>query len=103
MSQRGFLSFRAEHLRKINAQRRALSQPDIYTIPVLTKAQVMFVSAAEMNNEPGSCYNCHFYNFGRSCMLIGPGVQVKKFTYPPEPTSDAKVIEYWPCCGMTTI
>jgi hypothetical protein len=32
-------------------------------------------------------------------MLIGTNVKVKKFIYPPVETSDAKRIEYWPCCS----
>lgn len=32
-------------------------------------------------------------------MLIGPNVPVRRFIYPPVATSDAKRIEYWPCCG----
>lgn len=93
-----FFKYRAAQLAKINSQRRAQSQPDIYCVPTLTKGQVMFVSAGEMNNEPASCYNCEFYNAGRSCQLIGPHVEVRKFIY-GEPD---KAIEYWPCCSMHT-
>ena len=97
---RNLLIYRAEHLRKINSMRRAISQPDIYTVPVPNKGQVLFVSAAEMHNEPASCYNCAFYNRDKSCQLIGPHVIIRKFIYPPAPTSDSKQIEYWPCCSM---
>lgn len=94
----GFLEYKDKNLPKVNAMRRAISQPDIYTVPVLGKAKVLFVSASEMNNEPASCANCVFYNWGRSCQLIGPHVKVRKIVY-GEPD---KAIEYWPCCGMQT-
>lgn len=97
---RNFLVFGLKQLRKMNAQRRALSQPDVYAIPTPTKGEVLFVPAAAMNSEPASCYNCIRYNHGKSCGIIGPWVTVKKLSYPPRPTADAKVIEYWPCCGM---
>lgn len=92
----GFLKYKPKHLPKINSIRRAVSQPDITSLPILTKEQVLFVSAAEMANEPASCYNCRFYNHGKSCGIIGPLTIVKKFVY-GEPD---KPIEYWPCCGM---
>jgi hypothetical protein len=97
----GFYKYRDSNLRKVNSIRRAISQPtqaDI--VPVLSKGQVLFVPAAQMNHEPASCYNCTFYNHGQSCQLIGSSVVVKKFTYPREATGDAKQIEYWPCCSM---
>lgn len=97
---KGFLAFKVENLRKVNAQRRALSQPDIYAIPTPSKGEVMFVPAAQMGGEPASCYNCHFYNYGKSCGLIGPWTRIEKFIYPKEATADAKRIEYWPCCSM---
>lgn len=96
---KNFKVFTAEQLRKINSQRRALSQPTILDPPTLTKGQVMYVPEAQMEGEPSTCYNCHFYNYGRSCQLMGPGVKIKKFVYPQEATSDAKRIEYWPCCS----
>lgn len=94
----GFLKYTKEHIGKVNAIRRTVSQPDIYTIPIPSKSQVLFVSAAEMHNEPASCANCTFYNWGKSCQLIGPHIKVKKFTY----GAPDKNIEYWPCCGMQT-
>lgn len=94
-----FKIFKAAELRKVNAQRRALSQPTILDPPTLTKGQVMYVPEAQMEGEPACCYNCHFYNYERSCQFMGPEVKVKKFVYPPEATSDAKRIEYWPCCS----
>lgn len=94
-----FVTYRAKNLRKINAQRRALSQPDVYCVPTLKPAEVLFVPAAQMKGEPATCYNCSRYNHGSSCMMIGPNVPVRRFTYPPTPTADAKRIEYWPCCG----
>lgn len=97
---RNFLVFTADKLRKINAQRRALSQPTILDVPVLTKDQVMYVPEGQMEGEPSSCYNCAFFNYDRSCQLIGSKVIVKKMVYPPKATADAKRIEYWPCCGQ---
>jgi len=91
----GFLKYKSAHLSKINSIRRAKSQPDIITVPTLDKASVLFVTAAEMCNEPASCYNCKFYNYDKSCGLIGALPKVRKFTY-GEPD---KPIEYWPCCG----
>lgn len=90
-----FLKYGPKHLSKVNAIRRAASQPDIYVQPVLSKGQVLFTPASEMNNEPASCYNCNFYNSSRSCQLIGPHVKVEKFIY-GEPD---KRIEYWPHCA----
>ena len=80
--------------------RRANSQPSLEGVPVLSRPQVLFTTAAEMRNEPASCYNCIFYNHDESCQLIGPRVVISKFTYPKVATNDAKRIEYWPCCGM---
>lgn len=97
-----FLTYKLENLRKVNSQRRALSQPTIIDVPVLTKGQVMYIGEGQMGGDPASCYRCPFYNFGRSCQLIGPRVAVRKFVYPPAPTADAKQIEYWPCCGEWT-
>src|SRR5580693_1717716 len=97
-----FLVFKADKLRKINSERRALSQPTLTDVPVLTKGQVMYVPEGQMEGEPATCYNCAFFNYDRSCKLLGPKCKVKKLTYPPKPTSDAKQIEYWPCCGEWT-
>lgn len=97
-----FLTYKLRDLTKINAQRRALSQPTITDVPVLTKQQVMYVSEGQMEGEPATCYNCPFFNYDRSCRLLGPNVRVKKFVYPPKATADAKRIEYWPCCGEWT-
>lgn len=95
-----FLIYTAENLRKINSQRRALSQPTITDVPILKPGQVSFTNASQMHDEPASCYNCIAFNYGKSCMKIGPETPIKKFSYPPKPTADAKVIEYWPCCSM---
>ena len=95
-----FLVYKLKHLRKVNAQRRALSQPSVDFVPVLTKGQVLYVPAGKMDEEPSSCYNCVSYNYEKSCMRIGPEIEVRKFTYPPKATRDAEPIEYWPCCGM---
>jgi hypothetical protein len=94
-----FLVMKVENLRKWNAQRRALSQPTLMGVPILTKGQVQYVPEGEMGGEPATCYNCAFYNSGRSCRLIGPTIDIRKLVYPPSPTADAKSIEYWPCCS----
>ena len=95
-----FMVYRIKQLRKVNAQRRALSQPESCDVPALTKGEVMYVPESRMGGEPATCYNCSFYNAGRSCRLIGPETAIKKFIYPKEATADAKRIEYWPCCSM---
>jgi len=94
-----FKTYHADSLRKVNAQRRALSQPDVYCVPTLKPAEVLFVPAARMHAEPATCYNCSRFNYGKSCTMIGPNVEVRKFVYPTRATADAKRIEYWPCCG----
>jgi len=94
-----FVTYRADNLRKVNAQRRALSQPDVYYVPTLKPAEVLFVPADKMGKEPATCYNCSRYNYGLSCMMIGPNVPVVRFIYPRTVTADAKRIEYWPCCS----
>lgn len=95
-----FKVYTAENLRKINAQRRALSQPDVYIVPTLKPAEVLFVPASEMHDEPATCYNCKEYNYGKSCEYFGSNVSVRRFVYPRTATADAKRIEYWPCCSM---
>lgn len=94
-----FLTYKVENLRKVNAQRRTMSQPTLIDVPVLTKGQVQYIPEAEMQKEPATCYNCAFYNYSRSCRLLGPRIEIRKFTDPPQPTADAKQIEYWPCCS----
>src|SRR5215469_10068283 len=92
----GFLKYKPKHLSKVNSIRRVKSQPDLaHIVPVLTKGQVLFVPESQDNGTPASCYDCTLFNHGRSCMLIGPHVKIRKFVY-GEPD---KSIEYWPCCG----
>src|SRR6267378_5323560 len=96
----GFLKYSIEHVRKVNSIRRADSQPtQAGIVPILSKGQVLFTPAAELHNEPASCYNCNFYNYGKSCQLIGRSPCIYKFTYPARATVDAKQIEYWPHCA----
>jgi len=97
-----FLVYKLANLRKVNSQRRALSQPTIVDVPVLTKGQVQYIPEGQMDGKPATCYRCPFYNFGRSCKYMGEYIRIKKFTYPPEATADAKQIEYWPCCSAWT-
>lgn len=96
----GFLVYTPENLRKINAIRRIISAPDAKSVPVLEESAVLFSSAASAHNEPRSCYNCPFYNYGRSCQLIGQDIEIRKIVWPPKPTTDSKQIEYWPACGF---
>jgi hypothetical protein len=65
----------------------------------MEKGEVQYIDEAQMCGEPATCYNCPFYNYGRSCYLMGEDVRLRKFIYPPEKTADAKPIEYWPCCS----
>jgi hypothetical protein len=95
----GFLTYRAKNLRKINSIRRVISAPDAKLPPILNNGQVLFSSAESANCEPRSCYNCQFYNYGRSCKLLGPNIEIHKLIWPPKPTLDSKQIEYWPVCG----
>jgi hypothetical protein len=96
----GFLLYKLKDIRKVNAQRDVLSQPHLRGVPVITKAEALYVSASEMHDEPASCYNCVRYNYDRSCGIIGKGVPIRKFTYPEKSSDTEKAIEYWPCCGM---
>lgn len=91
----GFLEYRKKHLDKVNAIRRVKSQPDIFVVPTLTKGQVLFVPSSQDEGTPASCYDCTEFNYGRSCKLIGPKVNIRKFIQ-GEPD---KAIEFWPCCG----
>jgi len=95
----GFLAYRIKHLTKVNAQRRALSQPLNRDPQTMSKGEVQYIPEAQMCGEPATCYNCPMFNYGRTCYLMGPDVKLRKFTYPPAATSDAKPIEYWPCCS----
>lgn len=97
----GFFVYKPKpaQLRKVNSIRRVISAPDAKLPPILNNGQALFSSAAEANDEPRSCYNCSFYNYGRTCMLFGAEIEVHKLVWPPEATSDSKQIEYWPVCG----
>jgi hypothetical protein len=95
----GFLTYREENLRKINSIRRVISAPDAKLPPILNNGQVLFSSASTADNEPRSCYNCPFFNYERSCQLMGSQVEIHKLFWPKQATSDSKQIEYWPVCG----
>jgi hypothetical protein len=96
----GMLAYEARHLRKINSLREADSQPDIYTVPILDKASVLFTTASDMNNEPASCFNCVFHNAdAKTCKLIGAHIIIDKITWPPVADAVSKPVEYWPCCS----
>lgn len=96
----GFLLYRTKHLAKINSMRDAISQPWNYKPVPLTKGQALYRPAEQMDGEPASCYNCLAYNYGKSCMRMGPRPAIKKFVWPTRPTEDEKPIEYFPHCGM---
>jgi hypothetical protein len=95
----GFLTYTEDNLSKINAIRRVISAPDAKLPPILNNGQVTFSSASEAHGEPRSCYNCPFFNYDRSCKLMGQSLIVKKFIWPPRATADSKRIEYWPVCS----
>jgi hypothetical protein len=95
----GFLTYKAKNLEKINSIRRVISAPDAKLPPILNNGQVAFSSAASADNEPRSCYNCVFYNYGRSCQLMSRTVEIHKLIWPKVPTADSKQIEYWPLCS----
>jgi hypothetical protein len=95
----GFLVYEDKNLSKINSIRRVISAPDAKLPPILNNGQVSFSAASEAHNEPRSCYNCRFYNFGKSCKLMSPELKIKKLVWPPEATEDSKQIEYWPVCS----
>lgn len=95
----GFLVYGEKNLRKINAIRRVISAPDAKLPPILNNGQVSFSGAECAKNKPRSCYNCQFFNYDRSCQLMGQGLSVRKLVWPPKPTEDSKQIEYWPVCS----
>jgi hypothetical protein len=95
----GFLTYTDENLAKVNSIRRVISAPDATLPPILNNGQVTFSSTSEANDEPRSCYNCVFYNYGRSCQLLGQSLEIRKLIWPPQPTEDSKQIEYWPVCS----
>jgi hypothetical protein len=95
----GFLTYKAENLKKINSIRRVISAPDAKLPPILNNGQVSFSSAESANREPRSCYNCPFYNYDRSCQLMGQSLKIAKLIWPKQPTGDSKQIEYWPVCS----
>jgi hypothetical protein len=94
-----FLVYQLKDIRKVNSQRRALSQPTLTDVPVLAKGQVQYIPEAQMKGEPASCYGCPRFNYEKSCRLMGDKIAIRKFVYPKEATADAKRIEYWPCCS----
>lgn len=85
-------------MEKIDSIRRAKTRPDVWlTVPV-TKGQALFVTAADMHNEPASCMNCHMLNASaKTCQLIGEMVTIDKFRCA---TPGDRETEFWPCCGM---
>jgi hypothetical protein len=95
----GFLRYKEENLRKINSIRRVISAPDATLPPILNNGQVSFSSAKDAHDEPRSCYNCGFYNYGRTCQLMSPSIEIHKLLWPPAATPDSKQIEYWPVCS----
>ena len=91
----GFPKYGSKQLGKVNAMRRANTQPDFMGIPIIHDADVLYVKASEIGNKPASCYTCIFKNSkAGTCRLIGPSVLVQKFI--------KEGIEYWPCCGKHT-
>lgn len=96
MGQSDFIEFTDKDLPKINSQRRTLTQPDIWIVPQLDKASVLFVTAESRHDEPNSCYNCgKYFASSETCGIIGPHIRIRKFIY-GEPYLP---VEYWPVCG----
>lgn len=97
----GFYRYKAkpEMVRKINTIRIGQSRPDLKSTPILDESSVLFSSAASAGNEPRSCYNCPFFNYEKSCKLMGKDVEIHKFTWPKERRDNSKPIEFWPVCG----
>jgi hypothetical protein len=97
----GFYKYKpeSEMVKKINTIRIGQSRPDLEGPPILTEGDVLFSSAASASDEPRSCYNCQFFNYEKSCRLMGKAVEIHKFTWPKERRDNAKPIEFWPVCG----
>lgn len=92
----GFVEYGKGELPKVNAMRRDKSRPDFYGVPILTDAEVMFTTEAELGGKPASCYTCINQNSELTCNRIGPGVKVEKVKGARD---SGEQIEYWPCCS----
>lgn len=97
----GFYKYQAkpELVKKINAIRINQSRPDLCGVPILQPGQVSFSPASAAHEEPRSCYNCFMYNYGKSCAILPPRLEIRKFTSPLKREDNAKPIEFWPVCG----
>lgn len=91
----GFVEYGPEQLPKVNTQRRDMSQPDFYGVPILTDAEVGYSTAAELGGKPASCYTCKEQNSDLTCERLGAGVRVGKVRGHKD---SGEQIEYWPCC-----
>ncbi len=79
-------------LDKINALRTAKTRPDFYGIPILTEADVLFVTAASRQHRPNWCGNCVMMNSQDStCMVYSPNIKIQTFVIEPQ--------KFWPVCG----
>ncbi len=93
--QGGFVEYGPEQLPKVNTQRRDMSQPDFYGVPILSDSEVMLCTASQIGNKPASCYTCQIQQSDRTCGLLGPIISVTKFRGHKD---SGEQIEYWPCC-----
>ena len=93
----GFIKYDKAQLAKIDSMRRDKSQPDFFGVPILSDAQVLFTTAAELGDKPASCYTCKEQTADFTCERLGPGVLVKKVV---GSRKSGEPIEYWPCCSM---
>lgn len=91
----GFIEYGKEQLPKVNTQRRDMSQPDFYGVPILTDHEAQYCTAAEIGNKPASCYSCQRQQSDSTCGLLGPDISVVKFRGHKD---SGEQIEYWPCC-----
>jgi len=92
----GFVEYGPEQLPKVDSQRRDMSQPDFYGIPILQDAQVLFTRASELGGKPASCYTCTKQQKNETCYLLGPEILVKTVVGHAD---SGDPIEYWPCCS----
>lgn len=93
----GFIEYTPDQLPKVDSMRRDKSQPDFYGVPILSDAQVLFTTAAELGNKPASCHTCREQQSDLTCAYLGPSIKVAKVTGHRD---SGDPIEYWPCCSL---
>lgn len=93
----GFVEYGPEQLPKVNTQRRDMSQPDFYGVPIISDAEVLLTSAEELGNKPASCYTCREHTKDFTCERLGPDIKVSTVIGSKD---HGDQIEYWPCCSL---